>query len=133
MTCVGNLSFVARTTQTSQIVRIRFWSCSRILLDSAFACTMAGHRLQLSVTAPGAARICQRNPASLNLVRCHRESLPVSRLFPTAPSDEGSFGCDLRTQVDPSTAMDPRIAKDHHCWCASAGHKRWELLVFRTH
>jgi hypothetical protein len=68
MTCVGNLSFVARITRTSQIVRIRSWSCLRILLGLAFACTTAGHRLQLSAIALGAARICQRNPPSLILI-----------------------------------------------------------------
>jgi hypothetical protein len=71
MTCAGNLSFVARTTQTSQTVPIRFWSCLKILLGSAFACTMVRHRIQLSVTAPGAARICPRNPASLALTVRH--------------------------------------------------------------
>jgi hypothetical protein len=68
MTCVGNLSFVAPTTQTFQIVRIRSWCCLRILLGSAFACTMAGHRSRLSITAPGAARICQRNSAAFSLI-----------------------------------------------------------------
>src|SRR5882757_1442125 len=68
MTCVGNLSFVARTTQTSQIVRILFWSFLRTLPSSAFAFTMAGRRLSRSDTALGAPRIYQRNPASLALI-----------------------------------------------------------------
>ena len=68
MTCVGKLNFVARTTQTSQIVRIRLWSYLGILLGSAFACTMAGRRSLLSDSALGVARTCQRNLGSRTLV-----------------------------------------------------------------
>jgi hypothetical protein len=78
MICVGNLSFVAPTTQTSQIVRIRLWAYLRIRLGLAFVCTMAGRRLQLSVTVLGAARICRSNPASLTLIVRPQVKLPVS-------------------------------------------------------